>query len=276
VDLSRDVVVGEPVKKSALHWAVPYNVRDKAGNAATTVWRDVLVEEVALDEFETKLRQDILNDKQAEIDRAVTRALEEERRKQATSKSRLVPVVPERSCPKCECSNQFDPSMCDAICEKRGGNCPVDEQSSVVLFLVWLETVVPPSLIPALLGFLLFVVFFICLRLLWNLLFRSSSGQSSWYASDERERAMQNAVTYYEENGAAVTPFPTRTTASLGVNAEESMFTPRSSILSPESNGGSTRKPANLGDSIYDSGPIITPSKRGDGVRRRSPYSDRH
>ena len=47
VDLSEHVVVGEPIKKGHLRWSVPYDVTDDAGNRATTVWRDVVVEEDA-------------------------------------------------------------------------------------------------------------------------------------------------------------------------------------------------------------------------------------
>ena len=299
--MSRQVVVGEPIKKSTLLWSVPYNVQDQAGNAAVTVWRDVVVEEVALDDLETKIRADLQRARQVEIDRAVSRALEEDRRKREPAKARPSPELPVNSCPactKCDCANQFDPSLCDSICKEKVGACAMDEQSFVVKFLVWLEQFVPPSLIPSLLGVLLLMTVWLCFRFLWNIVFRTRESSSNWYANEERQRMMQNSVTYYQENGAggsALTPLPPRTSMSVGGatpgggagagagSGGSSLFTPQSAAFSPSPSGGhhngssaavvrhSVLFSADRGN-IYAS-PIITPSQRGDGVRRRSPYT---
>ena len=67
MDLSRHVVVGEPVQKSSIRWSVPYNVKDAAGNRAHTVWRDVVVEEVDLANVEARVRQEVLQTRKAEL-----------------------------------------------------------------------------------------------------------------------------------------------------------------------------------------------------------------
>lgn len=52
VDLTAQIQVGDPVKHPTKKnsWRVPYNVVDKAGNRAQTVWRDVRVDELTFDE----------------------------------------------------------------------------------------------------------------------------------------------------------------------------------------------------------------------------------
>ena len=87
MDLSRHVVVGEPVQKSSIRWSVPYNVKDAAGNRAHTVWRDIFVEEVDLANVEARVRQEVLQTRKAEIQKAVDQALAEDRRKRGTSTS---------------------------------------------------------------------------------------------------------------------------------------------------------------------------------------------
>jgi hypothetical protein len=279
VDLSREVTVGEPVKKSPLHWAVPYNVQDKAGNAASTVWRDVHVEEVALEDIEVKLREEMLAERQREIDRAVALAVEQDRVK----RSRSSQSTDAKTCPTCDCPKgnaAFDPSRCEEFCKQKQGTCTVDEASPAIRLVHWLETFAPPKFVLATLAFFFLVFIFLAAMFFWSVAFRSStSRQGNWYANDGRERAMQNSVTYYR--GANGSHLPPRSSMVVGgaVTQGDSLFTPRSAstpFSPPGSNGGNLRNHPTELDSILASSPIITPSARGDGVRRRSPFNPRY
>jgi hypothetical protein len=282
-DLSKEVVVGEPVKKSPLQWSVPYTVQDKAGNAASTVWRDVLVEEVSLDELEAKVRDDMLAERRQEVDRAVAIALEQDRRKRSKAQPAQASDAP--ACPKCDCPKEgtdFDPSKCDEICASRQGTCSRSELSHVLRLLLWLESYVPPNLVPALFVIVVCVLLYAVLKLVWDVLFRStSSRRSNWYANEERDRAMQSAVTYYQGSNAAPlsTFLPPRTSMAVGstTTSGDGLFSPRTTNSAPFSPPGtngvtSTARNAAEQDSIYAAPPIISPSARGDGVRRQSPF----
>lgn len=285
-DLSREVAVGEPVKKSPLQWSVPYNVQDTAGNAASTVWRDVIVEEVAIDELEAKVRDEMLAERQQEIDRAVSIALEQDRRKRSQAQPAQVSDAP--ACPKCDCpegGTDFDPSTCDEICETRQGTCSRSEESHLLRFLLWGESRLPPHLVPALLAFVVCVAVGAVLYILWTVLFGSTnSRKSNWYANEERNRAMQSAVTYYNPNAAPHSMYPPpRTSMAVGgvasspTTSGEGLFSPRSGNsgpFSPPGTNGVASGPRNLADpdNIYAEPPIISPSARGDGVRRQSPF----
>jgi hypothetical protein len=288
-DLSKEVVVGEPVKKSPLHWSVPYNVQDKAGNAAATVWRDVHVEEVSLDELEAKVRDEMLAERRKDIDRAVSIALDEDRRKR--SKTQPAHASDASACPKCDCPKggaDFDSSQCDEICKSRQGTCSRVDESHMTRLLLWLESFVPPNMAPGVLALVLIVALWEVLQVLWAVLFSSTSTRkSNWYANDERDRAMQSAVTYYHgANEDPPTFLPPRTSMAVGGGAASSTTAPGEGLFSPRS-GSSTspfappgtngvgaaapHNPPSDFDSIYASSPIISPSARGDGVRRRPP-----
>lgn len=109
VDLSKNVVVGKPVRKSATRWSVPYDVKDEAGNEAETVWRDILVEEVDLSNVESRIRKEVMQDRQREIDEAVAKALAKE--------ARAAGKCP--TCPPCDCSGNADVSSCDDVCSNK-------------------------------------------------------------------------------------------------------------------------------------------------------------
>ena len=59
--MTGQIQVGDPIKHASVKnsWRVPYNVMDKAGNRAQTVWRDVVVEELTLDELEAVMREEV-------------------------------------------------------------------------------------------------------------------------------------------------------------------------------------------------------------------------
>ena len=77
VDLSPNVTIGDPVQISSLRWSVPYNVNDEAGNAAETVWRDIIVEEMN----QNSIRNEILAQQEAVVNKAIEKAVAEERKR---------------------------------------------------------------------------------------------------------------------------------------------------------------------------------------------------
>jgi hypothetical protein len=128
-DLSSKVTVGNPVKVSEFEWKVPYNVIDEAGNAADTVWRRVIVEEVNLDDLEEKIRKDVLSDKQKAIDDAVRVAIEKERQRAVPVSSRGQQACPK--CPSCECDqSKITDSLSFKECEKHCKNMQFDTQGT--------------------------------------------------------------------------------------------------------------------------------------------------
>ena len=164
VDLSTRVVVGDPVRKSDLHWSVPYNVKDDAGNEAVTVWRDVVVKEVDLASVEKHVRQEMLQSKDAEIKKAVQKAIREERvkwdREQKSSNSRTSrrntqDTCP--SCPPCECSSSdgsagggvvANPESCRAYCDNTPHSCIPGHDTMLHRWLDTVEGYLPPTLFP--------------------------------------------------------------------------------------------------------------------------------
>ena len=118
VDLTAQIQVGDPIKHATEKnsWRVPYNVMDKAGNRAQTVWRDVNVEELTLDELEAVMREEFEAEKKKAVDEAVSVALKKERAECEGQKRRLEAELtsPEGGgghgrnkntrarCPKCE------------------------------------------------------------------------------------------------------------------------------------------------------------------------------
>jgi hypothetical protein len=283
VDLTRSVVVGEPVKKSALRWSVPYNVKDAAGNSATTVWRDVLVEEVDLASVETRIREEVLQQKKAEIQLAVDKALEAERRKgERGARDRKTPVQCP-VCPKCDNPGISDESSCQAVCDARIQHCAIDEESVVVRVLLWLERFFPPSMVPIVLSCTVIVVSFLMLRSILTLIFNPQAYRRGYYDDVERERAMMKAVVYHDDGATSNNQGPRFGTSPQPQVSSTGMtngyFSPQMQYpVAQSAPFAANQYESQSGErftEIYQSptNSIITPSKRGDGVRRRSPYS---
>lgn len=277
VELSRSVRVGEPVQKSSLHWVVPYDVEDEAGNAAATVWRDVIVEEVDLIGVEAKIRKELLKRQEAEIQAAVDKALVEDRRKRGGGAGRKQSCP---TCPKCDCSGSLDLTKCEAICSSRSETCAVNSESLFVRAWFALENVFPASIVPIILWCATAAFALLMLRWIATLVFNPQAYRRSYVANDERDRAMQNSVTYYStdnnySNGTNGAGLPPR--SSLSVNP--SLYghgSPQPFSPPPrETPTGQSAVGADSYDSIYVQSPIITPSKQGNGIRQRSPYSSR-
>ena len=218
VDLSSSVVIGDPVKRSDLHWSVPYYVKDEAGNEAKPVWRDVVVEEVDFEAMETKIRQEVDKSREVEIRKAVEKAVQEERKRLQGGNIANRRTMTAQDCPACPVcggkqnqaardlgdstsSKNFDISICDKICEDRAQQCSLQEQTFVIRTLLVLEEHLPAEIVPILL-LILFVsgVIFVVRFVILLVFFPGSFSASSYdYASDqERERSLLNSVTYYQ------------------------------------------------------------------------------
>ena len=286
VDLTKQVRVGEPVQKSHLLWSVPYDVSDAAGNAAVTVWRDVKVEEVDLAQVETKFRQEANQDRHAEIQAAVQKALEESERKHKAELQKKIRLAVEeerkrgKACPPCPpCSSK--PADCEAVCQARAESCINHQDSTIVSIMLWMEQYLPLQIIPIVLLSVVALVGLNLLRHLLNFLFAPgmSTNYQTYVASEERERALQNSVTVFQS--------PTSTMGGMNgslnspLMQQQRPLTPGSStsIFSPQQPQQRQASPAySMGggggggyeEDIYVSPDIITPRRRGN-----LPYGDR-
>jgi hypothetical protein len=216
VDLSSRVVVGDPVRKSELHWAVPYNVKDDAGNEATTVWREVVVEEVDVDAMEAKIREEMKQENEAKTKHAVAAAVEAERKRLESNdnkrNSRRDAAV--NSCPTCrECGgsegiksvgddvgDKISVAACEKMCEQMTQQCSATYQSHSVALVGWLEQVFPPVPVFMFIAICIISGIVVCMRLLWNLVFNPSGwSTNNDYVATELERAqlMSRSVTYH-------------------------------------------------------------------------------
>ena len=265
MDLSKAVVVGEPIKKSILRWSVPYNVKDVAGNVAKTVWRDVIVEEVDVAKIEAKIREEFLNMQRIK-DKAIEEASKIKEASATKSRDRRVSGLC-AECPKCDLSGKISESSCQEICNARIKSCAIDEETLIVQILIWLEWWFPPSMVPIVLICNAIVITLLMLRWILTLLFNPQAYQRRYYDDVERERALMNAVAYHRNpSGNTGTSYVTSPPPTSNVNGHFS---------SQKINGTDMPVSAMRRDEFADiyQSPIITPSKRGDGVRRRTPYS---
>ena len=156
VDLSDRVKVGDPIQKSFLHWVVPYDVKDDAGNEATTVYRDVVVEEVSLSGIEKKIREEATRENQRRTDRAIANAIREERKKweteaRSSTKNRSCPNTKScPPCPPCDCreTDSVDDASCSAQCTNISATCQeLNDNNYVYKLLLLLEDTFPPHLV---------------------------------------------------------------------------------------------------------------------------------
>jgi hypothetical protein len=292
------VTVGDPEQKSPLHWVVPYNVKDKAGNEAATIWRNVVVEEVNLKDLESKILMDVQKDQAAAIQKAVDKALKEDRAQRGRTEGgsthsrdrKTMATTPTKACPecpKCDCSGdaRFDESFCDAVCEAMVQTCARRDESVIVGAMLWLEDFFPPTLVPIILLCVIVTGCLLILRWTMTLVFNPQVYTTrNQYANDDRGRESHDSVTYYPTQSHSDVPringFSPPPRGSLSSRGADTFMTPPQSsapFSSPSTNGtGSAHsrpRENDMADSIYAVQPIITPSKRGDGTRQRSPYN---
>jgi hypothetical protein len=221
-DITEKVTVGSLVQVSNLEWKVPYNVMDDAGNAADVVWRRIVVEEVDLNEIEEKIRADILQDREREINQAVRIAVEKEKKNLlAGSNSRQQKLGGSKTCPTCPaCDCQTDGKglslvECDRICEDKmnqmGGTCYSDGERGrdagrtlMHSFLDYFVDLTEGILNPNFAGILLLSFVFAFAVFVIQRIIAVNQGQGWRYfdAQDEQmEREMLNQVTYFNGRG---------------------------------------------------------------------------
>lgn len=252
---------------------MPYNVVDAAGNKAQTVWRDVIVEEVDLHEFEKKTRASVLEHRRDEVEHAVQKAVAEERRRTAVSGSKNSGACPK--CEVCNCSNRGSGNsasgLSDAECEKRvaaalvsadGGSektCTFGSISTlsrhpwILMVLDWADELIgPDAAIMLLVGFVVPVMLYILWRIIYAFFFSNGSDVRTYYHSiedEEREKRMAQNVTYYPSPSSTrvnqnITTTPGSTTSNGGVRRPPtaSLSSQRNGVFSPQEqhrvNGG--------------------------------------
>jgi hypothetical protein len=277
-DISSRVEIGEPVEKSPMHWSVPYNVVDAAGNKAATVWRDVVVEEVDIFDLENNVRQEVLASKDKEIKEAIRKAVAEERAKheQVESKTKTSSRRDEPkscpACPKCICQyEEFHTSKCDSYCETEfTGSCPSSREFQWLFFAQYLWGAVTSNM-TATLAATTIAVF--AVRFLFTLLFNPDAFFG--YAQYNFERASSNIRAETVAGERPRPPYTDPPNASRRA-PEGGIFSPQSSREYYHGNNNFRSPPlapANGGTSPFDDSiyadEIITPNKRGDYDRRR-------
>ena len=292
IDLTSRVVVGEPVQKSPMRWSVPYDVTDDAGNKATTVWRDIIVQEVDLADLETNIIRDVEREyekkKKLEVEAAIKKEKIEWERSMArsggtsgnrnrgrNSNSKSCPPCPECDCPS-STGGVVDAKSCESYCKNAAETCTMSDDSFAYWMILVLEDLLPTWVIPwAVLASIFFLGFWI-VRWIFTLIFNPRALNSSYSYEPYRNGAAADSDLY-------VTNIPTpnagrqSTTPSNSTNNGTSFFSPGSQAgnagltsPSPSMNGGSRAASNQYDDSIYQD--IISPTRAGDGVRRRSPY----
>jgi len=320
VNLSDRVTVGDPIQKSRLHWVVPYDVKDNAGNQATTVYRDVMVEEVGLTGLEKRIREEVTREEERKTKRAIDNAVKEERKKWETesraptnSRSRRnnADSSPNScpSCPPCVCSetDTVNAASCSAHCSSMSATCrKLSDDNYVYKLLFLLEDTFPPHLVPMFVLSFLVVGFLYVIQRMVTLIFNPRSYTNYDYGNynsinDDMVLAtrpeVRQAVPTQTHNGTNTITSQMPPTASLSTNntqngnngaffspgsqmgslppyeerAQPNRYTTNNDLRSPHT-PSSTRRETYEGSSIYQSSPLIVPSKNGDGARRRSPY----
>ena len=299
VDLSDRVVVGEPIRKSELHWTVPYNVQDDAGNEAVTVWRDVIVEEVDIANLETKIRQDVLREAEIEKKQAVAKAIQIEKERWERTYGGSKPRASSSSsrnanrdcppCPSCECpttSVKLNAASCQQYCQERSQTCQMSDENLLYALIFWLEDVFPPWTVPIIILCVLGSGLLYILRWILTLIFNPKAFQNYDYNLHEERFVdadlLQNIQQHQQLSPPPSTPTvgPPReslSTQASGAPSTPAFFTPasQSSATTPRGNGTGNNPDLlshEYDDGIYQTPSIISPSRTGDGVRRRSPY----
>lgn len=293
VDLSDHVMIGEPVAKSPMHWVVPYDVTDAAGNKAATVYRDIMVQEVNLNDMEKKIREEVTKEQQQKTKRAIDAAVLQERKRwerENTNRNRRSSsggsngCVP---CPPCDCKEMaLDGAACNAYCTNMSESCKLRDDNFVYRLIFLLEGIFPPNIVAICLASIAAFGLYV-LSMVFNSLLNSKTPVSAQGRNfDERDQYLNlsptagaNGTNGVAGNGAA---HPTTPRAPFSTNGDRPFFAPseRSNRVNGSTNGSNLFSPGTPGSArhygepmggTFESPPLITPSKKGD--RRRTPYS---
>eukprot|EP00536_Pseudo-nitzschia_multiseries_P016535 jgi/Psemu1/46517/gm1.46517_g len=148
---------------SHLHWVVPYDVADDAGNKATTVYRDVKVEEIGLFGLEKNIREEVAREEQRKTKRSIDAAVRAERKKweaearannngNSNSRSCRDTASSCPACPVCDCPETdaiVNTTTCSAHCSDMSETCrKLGDDNFVYKLLLLLEDVFPVQLVP--------------------------------------------------------------------------------------------------------------------------------
>jgi len=304
-DLSDRVVVGDPVRKSPLHWVVPYDVRDDAGNEAATVYRDVVVEDVSLAGMEKKIREEVVRQEQRKVEHAIEKAVGAERKKweaeqkQASSSARgsgnrrnhrgrnnneqACPVCP--PCGECPGTDPVNASTCASHCGNLSATCRrLGEDNYVYTLLLLLEDFFPPTLVPLLVLSFLVVGLVYVVKWMLTILFSPRSYTNYDYgnynsinddmvlATGTAGGTTTTAAAAAQESSRQMVPTEARKgngsmppTASLSVTSQARNNGTDGSFFSPGSQMGSNYQDRS---NRYD-----TPNNNGTIDRLRSPHT---
>lgn len=230
---------------------------DDAGNAAKTVWRDIIVEEVDLLDVEKKVRAELALEKEEKIAEAVKKAIAKEHAaaEQVNVVARAQEKTTDRNqrgrgptacpkCPECKCTtgdNSFDPSQCEDYCALKiaeiKGTCTPGETPTLTGPINFLQDNLPPSVMIVLAWIVAaFLVIFVlrgCLTAVFN---PRAFDTYNYPAADERE--LQNAVSYYRSP-----PGNTATPLNRGVAPQTPVTNGDHGFFSPQGDRGFTRVP---------------------------------
>jgi hypothetical protein len=157
--------------------------------------------------------------------------------------------------------------------------------------LFWLEDVFPPSIVPLVVLACFMLGAFYVLKWITTLIFNPRAYQNYDYGSyggPGNDDVLLRSTMVAQSQTVPVAP-PPRESFSINNNNNNAFFSPGSQAgfqsPPPAFTNGKSRTPGtaasefqpaeqNLYDeSIYNSPPLITPSRNGEGVRRRNPYT---
>ncbi len=280
---------------------------DDAGNKAKTVWRDIIVEEVGIEDFERMAMQDEVVGLKDEEDRSVTAA--------PTNERRLHELPPQHVCPPCDpcnCNNYqqkqhrgnggddgvLSSSECMVVCDSkiaaaemartsdktctqlfRHGGTGASGHQSIEEFVAFLEGLMGPSAVMLLfLGCFVATMVYLLQRAIAALFISSGPHTRTYYHTkddDEREMTMMQNVSYNRSpapssNGGRQSP---GSASSRPRPPTDSMSLQRNGIFStrPQQENPSPFRSNDGTDSIYKSASPITPlrhSKQSPGSQR--------
>lgn len=297
VDLTGNVSVGEPISKdgSPLHWRVPYNVADEAGNKAKTVWREVIIKEVDLHDFEQYAMKEARANHEEDVKKAVNDAIIKERKRAASLNNNNKDTANCPACKPCNCNGKqgtadvLTVNECDEVCERKISAAIATQHSSTSKSTCnsrYEERSSPDSGIPIIDGMIVFMeelmgkyalmmLFFGCtlatalfvLGRTVSALISTGPDVRTYYHTrddDEREKIMMQNVSYYRSptpSNGSNRPSPSPgSTSSVPRPPTASMSGQRNGIFSPQQNRGEATQQSN-GPTQYSS-PFATHSDR--------------
>jgi len=298
VDLTGNVSVGEPISKdgSPLHWRVPYNVVDEAGNKAKTVWREVIIKEVDLNDFEQHAIKEARANHEEDVKMAVNDAIIKERKRAATLNNNNKDTVGCSACKPCNCNDQqgtadvLTVNECDEVCDRKISAAIASQRSSTSTSTCdsqYADSSSPESGIPIIDGMIVFMeeligkyalmmLFFGCtlstalfvLGRTISALISTGPDVRTYYHTrddDEREKIMMQNVSYYRSptpsNGSnRPSPSPGSTSSVPRPPTASMMSAQQNGIFSPQQHRGAATQQSN-GQTQYAS-PFATHSDR--------------